>query len=230
MTAIFPRSGSRVDPRFAGVYHGRNPGLEQLVPTEVHCALDVGCGHGGMAAWLARHGMTVDGISWNPEELENAKAVCRNVFCYDLNHGLPGQLHDQGYDLVICSHILEHIAYPQPLLTGLNRVLQSCGNLLVAIPNLFFWADRLKLLRGDWAYQPSGTFDYTHLRWYTRQSMLDLMRDHGFVLTRFVADGWVPLPGLIFFITKASRAAVNRLFCRIFPGLFGRQLLFCFHK
>ena len=116
------------------------------------------------------------------------------------------------------------------LLTDLYRVLQSQGHLLVAIPNLFFWVDRLKLLRGDWSYQPSGTFDYTHLRWYTRRSLIELLGQHSFVLSRFVADGWIPLPGLRFFISKQLRSDINRVCCRMFPDLFGQQFLFCFEK
>jgi len=182
-----------------------------------------------MAAWLWRRGITVDGISWNANELESAKPVCRNVLCWDLNAGLPPMLNET-YDLAICSHILEHIAYPQKLLTDLHRVLDREGRLLVAIPNLFFWQDRWKLLRWDWSYESSGTFDYTHLRWYTQESMIELLWQHGFALTDFVADGWIPLPGLRFFITKKLRSCINKCFCRVLPGFFGRQLLVSLRK
>lgn len=229
MTNTLPYKPSLVDPRFAGVYHGHNPGLESLIPPAAKCALDVGCGQGGMAAWLSRKGLTVDGISWNAQELEVAKNYCRSVMSSDLNCGVP-QLDNDTYDLIICSHILEHIAYPQALLCDLYRVLQVRGHLLVAIPNLFFWVDRLKLLRGEWNYQPRGTFDYTHVRWYTRDSLVKLMTQHGFVMSHFVADGWIPLPGLRFCIGRNCRAHLNRIFCRMFPGMFGQQLLFRFRK
>src|SRR5579859_6685548 len=220
---------SPADPRFAALYPGHNPALQSFIPPGTRCALDVGCGRGGMAAWLRRKAITVDGISWNPHELELAKAHCRAVLACDLNHGLP-QIHAEAYDLVICSHVLEHIAYPQTLLADLHRVLQPRGHLLVAIPNLFFWPDRLKLFCGHWTYRQSGTFDYTHLRWYTRQSLTQLLAQHGFVLEHFAADGWIPIPGLRFFISPQLRSDINRLFCRLSPGLFGHQLLFAFRK
>ena len=72
--------------------------------------------------------------------------------------------------------------------------------MIVISPNLFFWSDRLKLLMGRWKYQPSGTLDHTHLRWYTGKSMRALLRADGFITDRFVADGWMPLPGLRFVI------------------------------
>jgi len=173
--------------------------------------------------------MKVDAVSWNETELSAVQTVCRAVICQDLNQGLP-QIQDQEYDLMICSHVLEHIAFPQPLLRDLHRGLRPAGCLLVAIPNLFFWPDRLKLLCGNWTYEKSGTFDYTHLRWYTRVSLAQLLEEHSFGLRRFVADGWLPLPGLRLIMSKAWRAGINRMFCRALPGLFGHQLLFSFQK
>ena len=72
--------------------------------------------------------------------------------------------------------------------------------MIVIIPNLFFWSDRLTLLMGRWKYQPSGTLDHTHLRWYAEESMRALLRADGFITDPFVADGWMPLPGLRFVI------------------------------
>ncbi len=50
--------------------------------------------------------------------------------------------------------------------------------------------------RGASGTGASGTFYYTHLRWYTRETMCDLLEEHGFVIDRFLAVGWIPLPGL----------------------------------
>jgi SAM-dependent methyltransferase len=211
------------------VYDGDNPGLEQLVPEEAECALDVGCGRGGMAARLARRSIVVDAASWNPEELKAVKSVCRRTICQDLNHGLP-QIEGDVYDLIICSHLLEHIAFPQKFLKDLHRGLKAGGALLIAIPNLFFWQERLKLLCGRWTYEECGTFDYTHLRWYTRATLVQLLEQYGFRVRTFIADGWIPLPGLRLFISQRLRTRINRMVCRGMPGLFGQQLLFSFYK
>jgi hypothetical protein len=36
------------------------------------------------------------------------------------------------------------------------------------------------LLRGVWRYEPTGIFDETHLRFFTRRSAVDLLRSAGF--------------------------------------------------
>lgn len=218
-----------VDPRFATNYEGRNGSLDPLIPANVQFALDVGCGRGGNAAFLTRRGIKVDGISWNQSELEVAKQFCRRVIRCDLNQGIA-EIQSESYDLAICSHLLEHIAYPENLLKDLYRSLKPNGYLLVAIPNLFFWEDRLKLLRGEFKYQESGIFDYTHVRWYSYKSMAQLLEKYGFVVDQFVADGWISIPGLRFLIGDKNRAKVNQAFCRWRPGLFGHQLIYLCRK
>lgn len=219
---------SQADPKFRTIYKSPSVAVN-FVPSNAKHVLDVGCGTGVAAAQLKESGHIVDGITWNEEEARQASASCRDVMVLDLEKGIPGKT-SQSYDAVICSHILEHIAYPQKLISDIHDLLVSNGTLIVVIPNLFFWRDRLKLLRGRWQYTLSGTFDYTHLRWYTVDTMKDFLGSHGFVITHFEAHGWVPLPGLRLLLGGRLREKINRLACKLLPGLFGGQLLFCARK
>ena len=202
---------------------------ESLIPSRTATVLDIGCGRGGNAAWLNGKGIKVDAVSWNPDDLTAAKQFCRRVIQCDLNEGLP-HIQTETYDGIICSHILEHIAYPDPLLKDIERALVPEGFLLVIIPNLFFWSDRVKLMLGQWDYEDSGTFDYTHLRWYTIGSIQRLLSEYGFVADRFIADGWIPLPGVRFLLGTHLRNRINDIACRVSPSLFGKQLIFRFRK
>jgi SAM-dependent methyltransferase len=202
---------------------------DSLIPRGTRSVLDIGCGFGGNAAWLQQKGIEVEAVSRNSEELEAARPFCRRIMQYDLNDGLPA-VRPESYDGILCSHVLEHIAYPEKLLKDINCALVPNGFLIVVIPNFLFWSDRIRLLRGHWEYQPSGTFDYTHLRWYTAASMHRLFSKYGFVADRFIAEGWIPLPGIRFVVGAALRNRINTLACRISPGLFGRQLIYRFRK
>ncbi len=218
-------SSGELNPRFAATYPGDNPSLESFIPERISTALDVGCGHGGLAKRLAAHGILVDGVSWHAAELESASKFCRRVMQADVAQGLAG-VEENAYDLVICSHLLEHIAYPQDLLRDCHRALRPGKYLLVAVPNLLFWTNRYKLLRGEWEYRESGVLDYTHLRWYTPASMTALLEEQGFAPEIFFAEGWVPLPGLKSLIGDRRRARINLAFSRRWPGLFGQQFIF----
>lgn len=204
-------------------YIGKNDSVVGMVPNAAETILDVGCGCGGTAAELARLGKVVDGVTWSEAESIDAAEWCRNVVVADVSDGLPAALSGP-YDVVICSHLLEHIAYPQKLLRDVYQVLKPGGVLIVAIPNILFWEDRLRLLAGVWEYQHYGTFDYTHVRWYTVRSMRRLLAESGFVADLFCADGWFPAPGLRFLMGKKLRDKLNAFACKCWPGLFGKQL------
>ena len=219
----------RATPNQSKQYDGTNEAALELIPDNTLTVLDVGCGRGGTAALLARRGITVDGVSWNDQEIAAASKVCRRVIYCDVSYGLP-EVEAETYDCVLCSHILEHIAYPQQLLCDIHRALRTQGTLVVVIPNLFFWSDRLQLLMGRWEYQSFGTFDYTHLRWYTRESLTRLITNYGFAPENFFALGWMPCPGLKYLIGTNLRARLNGQAAKWLPGLFGQQLYFSFKK
>ncbi len=93
------------------------------VPTEATRIL--GCGGGGNARVLAAQGKSVDGVTYSIGEAEEAGKYCAHVYAYDLEKGLPELPPDRRYDAVICSHVLEHIAYPDRLLTDISACLAA---------------------------------------------------------------------------------------------------------
>jgi glycosyltransferase involved in cell wall biosynthesis len=62
-------------------------------------------------------------------------------------------------------------------------LLSAGGRLLISIPNLAYAGLVAELLRGDFRYRPQGLLDRTHLRFFTRGSLLGLLREHGFGAT-----------------------------------------------
>ena len=82
--------------------------------------MDVGCGAGNNARILKELGKIVDGITFSDEEVKLASKYCRTVFKHNLETGLPEET-DSSYDVVLCSHMLEHIAYPEKLLSDIRE-------------------------------------------------------------------------------------------------------------
>src|SRR5213075_1953995 len=87
---------------------GNRSVLSEITP-ECKFVLDVGCGIGDNAYILTKNGITVDGITLSTLEAEEARKVCRAVYIFDLEKGLPDDVMRNHYDAVICSHVLEHI-------------------------------------------------------------------------------------------------------------------------
>jgi len=202
-----------------------NPAVLAAVPCGVRSLLDVGCGAGDNVGRLAEQGILVDGITISPAEAEQAKQYCRTVLVWDLEQGLPLGLKDT-YDVVVASHVLEHLVNPGALLSGLrSKLAAGHGKLVVALPNLMHCKYRWHLICGRFEYEPTGIMDSTHVCWYTLKSAQTLLTGHGYVVERAFAEGFVPQGPLRRLLPGSWGRGIDRLGAGWFPGFFGRQLL-----
>lgn len=187
--------------------------------------LDVGCGAGDNARILSAEGHVVDGITLSETEALACREIMRNVYVYNLELGIPEEL-SESYDFILCSHVLEHIVYPQAVLKGMHSLLKENGRIIVALPNVMQYRSRIKLLLGDFNYEESGIWDYTHVRWYTFRSAIKLLEDNGFVVEKGFVDGDIPFLTLFRFVPYNIRKLIYKMLTTISKGLFGGQMIY----
>lgn len=187
--------------------------------------LDVGCGAGDNARILVGRGHIVDGITLSDEEATECSSFMRKVFVHNLETGLPEAIVET-YDYIICSHVLEHIAYPEKLFKDITCRLQESGIMIVALPNIMHYRPRMKLILGRFEYADSGIWDRTHLRWYTYSSGKRLLEQHGFKVVRSWVDGGLPFYRISRMIPANIQKVIYQILTAVSPGLFGGQLLY----
>ncbi len=175
--------------------------------------LDLGCGSGANMGMFLNNGMQCTGVTISQKEFSMASRIAE-TYLYNLEDGIPSTCL-KNYDLVIAAHLLEHIFYPDKLLTDLMAVM-GMGAIIV-IPNLLYWRNRAKLLFGIWQYQELGIMDYTHCRWYSLKGIQKLIENHGFGVIRCHATGDF-IPGKSQLVKLVNSALV-----KLRPGLFGFQ-------
>jgi len=202
-----------------------NPDVIESVPEEASTILDVGCGAGNNASILADKGCQVDGITLSEKEAESASRYCRQVYLHDLEEGLPQEVVSDTYDCVICSHVIEHLRDPDPLLQDTKEALEKSGRLVVALPNIVFYKNRFKLLFGKFEYESGGLMDNTHYKWYTYKSSQHLLEGHGYEKVSAYATGSFPIPGLRRVVPRGTFALIDRAASFLFPGFFGYQIM-----
>ncbi len=205
--------------------NGGNPEVLRWVPAEARNILDLGCGAGDNARVLSEQGRNVDGVTLSPTEASAASEVCRTVFIHNLEEGLPPGLADR-YDVVLASHVLEHVCFPEKLLADVRAKLSADAILIVAIPNLLNWRYRLRLFLGKFEYSDGGIMDNTHFRWYTFASGRRLLEQNGFRIIRSYADGHLPLSVARRFVPRRILKPLDAWMCALLPGLVGYQLLY----
>ena len=188
-------------------------------------ALDCGCGAGDNARLLRSAGWSVAGVTISAKERDAAASVCSEVYLGDLEQGIPAEAGGD-YDLVALSHVLEHLIDPGKVLADTRSRLKTGGVLAVALPNVAFYKVRFQFLRGRFEYESAGLMDSTHYRFYTFASGARLLQSHGFEILSAGAEGAFPLSVLRQVLPGATIEAIDRGACRLWPGLFGYQLLY----
>jgi methionine biosynthesis protein MetW len=140
--------------------------------------LDIGCASGGLLAVLRAQAGHLAGLELSETAARAAAQIGDEIVQGAIEDpGLP--FERDSFDLVILADILEHLADPA---AGLARASGWCrpgGAVLVSVPNVAHWQARLTLVRGRWPQHERGTFDASHLRWFTRASLGELLAADG---------------------------------------------------
>ncbi|MFH1088500.1 MAG: class I SAM-dependent methyltransferase [Patescibacteria group bacterium] len=100
-------------------------------------ALEVGCGTGLILRHLPAGSV---GLDLNPRNLERLKKYvpeAKGQLC-DVEEGIP--YPDATFDLVVAAEVLEHLIYPEKVISEIFRVLKNGGVLVGSVPrNSLFW-------------------------------------------------------------------------------------------
>jgi SAM-dependent methyltransferase len=202
-----------------------NRALLSILSAKPGSAIDLGCGNGANAAILKLKGWNVTAVTVSPEEARIAATVCDEVYVADLNDGIPDPAV-RPYDLVLLSHVLEHLIQPGSLLSRLHALCHKDTLVAVALPNVAHFSVRKRLLQGSFEYQQTGILDDTHLHFYTFHSGARLLRSAGLVINRCSGEGYFPPGALRFAMPQCVLDFLDSFAARSWPNLFAVQSLY----
>jgi SAM-dependent methyltransferase len=203
------------------VYESLNLAVLEAVPGSARRILDLGCGSGALGAELRRRtGAFITGVTASAPELDRASLVLNQVLNRDLDSWDPGDI-EHPFDVIVCSHVLEHLKSPERLLSNLARLSGGHTRLIVALPNALHWRQRLGFLRGEFRYTEGGLMDRTHLRFYTWDTAQELVIAGGWRVHAAKAEGHAPGVWRIPWLGPRLDAA----FTHSQPGLFADQFI-----
>lgn len=141
--------------------------------------LEVGAGHGESLSYLKANNLAreVVGIDIVKGEINSNidRFIIQEIENVDLSE------YNKYFDVIILADVLEHLIEPQKILEKLKRCLKDDGKILISIPNIRNIKSLYKIfLKGDFSYEESGIFDYTHLRFFCKRNIVRLIIDSGF--------------------------------------------------
>ncbi|MBP0014388.1 MAG: methyltransferase domain-containing protein [Roseofilum sp. SBFL] len=195
------------------------------VPKTARRILDIGCGAGVIGKQIKQiMDCEIIGITNNESEVATSSEWLDKVVLHDLNEIFPRDKLGE-FDCIICCHVLEHLYQPQQLLQQIKSSIKSDGILVVALPNILFWKQRLEFLKGCFRYADDGLTDRTHFRFFDWQTSHQLLKENGYRILNSEGNGFLPLPMIRNYFPKSS-VKLDRIATEQFPGLFGWQFVF----
>jgi SAM-dependent methyltransferase len=111
------------------------------------------------------------------------------------------------FDVIIINQVIEHIKEIFFVFSEISRVVKTNGLVVVGVPNLAAWHDRLAILLGE---QPTCLKTLgPHVRGFTVPSFRKFIECDGyFKFSAFKGSGFYPFP-----------AVCSRMLSRLFPSL-----------
>lgn len=142
--------------------------------------LDIGCACG--ANFVAVRNSNPSAALYGLELCEQAAEVAgnfANVQVADFEK-FENRDFDNKFDYVIMGDVLEHLFDTDMALQKVWRWLKPGGSLVVSVPNVAHISVILAVLQGQWNYAEAGILDNTHVRFFTRSSILACLAKNGF--------------------------------------------------
>lgn len=189
--------------------------LELLRPLKMSTVLDVGCGPGAFGESIkAATGATVHGIDVSTSAIEEARKRLDLAMVFDVEGGekaLPSSGLLSRYDVILVSEVLEHLFFPEKLLSGLKQFASEETHIILTVPNVLFWKNRLAILFGRFEYTDVGLMDRGHVHFFTWKTFTQMIQAAGYTIIENNNN----------YATRGTRSWLGPLF----PGLFAYQLI-----
>ncbi|MGN6472081.1 MAG: class I SAM-dependent methyltransferase [Mycobacteriales bacterium] len=185
----------RIRARTAHDLAGLREAVRPLRHSSPRRVLDIGCGFGGLSKLVGESigADEIHGVDIDPEVLDEARSKGVDAVLVKAEDGvLP---YPDGYfDVIMTLGIMDQMPTFDAFLREINRVLAPGGHVLVSLPNLASWHNRIMLLLG---YQPrdveissevlvgvpagyAGELPDGHIHIPTLRAFTELMEHHGF--------------------------------------------------
>jgi 2-polyprenyl-3-methyl-5-hydroxy-6-metoxy-1,4-benzoquinol methylase len=151
--------------------------------------LDAGCGNGVLASALAEAGYSVVGVDGDPRGIEIARKRRPDArFEVSSFADAPPGL----FDFVCSTEVVEHLYAPHELTRYCFDALKPGGLLAISTPYHGFWKNLALSVTDSWDKHHTALWHGGHIKFWSRESLSQLLKDAGFEIVGFRGAGRLP--------------------------------------
>ncbi|HSV94362.1 MAG TPA: class I SAM-dependent methyltransferase [Spirochaetia bacterium] len=173
----FPRSLFAFENRFLVVTSEIEKAIKAI--NRKVSVLDIGCGDGIYEKLLSQEcfeDSNFIGVDFSKKQLSKAKQYFNKTYCVDLDsQKLP--IKNNSIDIVICSEVLEHVFFPEKIISEASRVLKPGGTLIFSTPNVASLQTRLSLFFSGFSPMINYKNNKEHIRFYSLIDIRQLFKE-----------------------------------------------------
>lgn len=162
-----------------------NTDLLALMPHNCRRIIEIGCMHGALAQAYRQQNPEAEyvGVDIDSKYAKIAESFCSQTIAGNIEL-LPTEVFESFFpsDCWVFGDCLEHLYDPWKLLEQIRNRIDSDGCLVTCIPNAQHWSVQMRLASGKFFYEEHGLMDRTHIRWFTRETILKMFQDAGWVV------------------------------------------------
>lgn len=149
--------------------------------------LEVGAAYGETLFYLKQKGIASEAVAVDLFEDKNNKQNYKQLdnFIFGNIEEIELNQYNNYFDLILLPDVLEHLIEPKQVLNKLKNYLKQDGQIMVSMPNIRHYSAINKIFfKGDFRYEESGIFDYTHMRFYCKKNIKELLETSGYEVVK----------------------------------------------
>ncbi len=161
--------------------------IERIKPNSL--VLEFGPANGRMTKYLQQElGCSVYAVELDKEAAKDAGKYCEEIIIGNIeDYEWLEKYKNIKFDYIVFADVLEHLYNSQKVLEQAKQLLHEQGSILFSIPNIAHNAIIMELLENRFTYHPVGLLDDTHIRFFTKISLDELVEKIGMYKTYEIA-------------------------------------------
>lgn len=188
--------------------------------------LEIGAAYGETLNYLKENGIANEAVGIELYEDKNNTVRYKKIdkFIFGNINEIQIPEYDNYFDLILLPDVLEHIFEPKIALAKAKKFLKEDGEMIVSMPNIRHYSAFVKIfIKGNFQYDESGLFDYTHARFYCKSDIIKLLEDSNFKIIKIQSS-------ITNFKGKSFTKVINLVTFGIFEQFFSFQYFFKIKK